>query len=133
MAYHSYTVKRPHTLRRKRFLKKTFFALFLVFGITGGGLYYLLHSPLFIVDTVEIRGIQNTADIRNIADRYLGTKNVLGIARNNYFFASPRDLRGMIKNSFPALASVDVFKKFPHRIALAVRERQYAEIGRAHV
>ncbi|MDO8557675.1 MAG: FtsQ-type POTRA domain-containing protein [bacterium] len=127
MAYYPYVAKRRHPLRYKQLFKKMFFWFFISSSIIGGGAYYFFFSNIFSIDRIEVRGIENHADIREVVLGYLSEKTAWGLTiNNNYFFVSPADLQALVENRFPALASVAIAKAFPHIVRLNVKEREYA-------
>jgi cell division septal protein FtsQ len=116
--------------RRRKFLLKLLAVTGVVFLFLGGIIYLSFFAGLFDVRTIDINGAEviSSADLRAVAESWL-KGGFLGLARNrNLLFFSANDLAGELTAKFPRIDSIEVKKEFPHRLKIAITERQSAGI-----
>lgn len=116
--YRKYRYKRKYSFRkRKFFLKSKSFWLFILFGLLFSSfVYFILFSDFFNLKNVIISG--NFSIPKEIIEETIKkeTKNVL--------FVNSKNLREQILKTFPELEEVQIKKKLPNVLNLALAERR---------
>ncbi len=111
--------------RRKRIMTRVFF-LILLGGIISGAVY-VLHTPTFQVDAVEVTGTSqiSPSDIQTkTMDEIAISRNLFGLVPpTNILFVDEKDLEKAITNHFPAIESVIVQTGLGGKVKVTVSER----------
>ncbi len=109
--------------------KSRFFILIacaaLIFFGLGLGTYSALSHKKFTITEVFVDGISILTEdaVLGTVDEYFSRKNFFGIARRQYFFASPTAIEGVLRSSFPRIKDILIVKSFPRAIRITIRER----------
>lgn len=113
--------RKPHRIRKKksilrnRFFRNTVFLFFLIFA----GFYFLFLSQFFQVAEIIITGSGEflEPDIESTASLFA----------KNIFLTNAKEIKQALLKQFPQLAEVEVKKRFPNILNLALAERK--EVG----
>lgn len=81
------------------------------------GIYLFFFTKFFTVKSVEVEGNLTCIDRENL----LGSMEIVG---SNFFLIQNLAIEEKLKDRFTCIKSVKVFKKFPNRIFLEVKNRQ---------
>lgn len=113
---------------KKPFPKKTLFAVAALLGSAAiaGGLVYLARLPYLRVGPIEIRGAMTLPPQRIEAEirQELAGPVFRFLPRDNFFLVSAESIERRLRGRFPQIETVNVGKRFPNRLIVAVGERQ---------
>lgn len=117
--------ERPRKKKRK---KKRYFLKFLILAALCVGLYFFLHSGVFTVKTITVKGNQHftAAQVQKLADLKTGI--------NLFEFRAGKCEEKLEED--PYVAEADIKRKLPSGIEITVKERQEAavvQIGKQYV
>lgn len=109
--------------QKQRFLFGCIVCILLGIGIYG--IYRFFHYEKFLIHHVSIDGTKRVSrdSIGKNIDSYLNKKVFGDITRRNYFLASTGEIAGLLKDAFPSLKDIRVFKQFPDALSVDVTER----------
>jgi len=116
--------------RRERARRNIFFALrsiiykIMILAVLGGAFYFLFFSSFFSVKNIEISGNNLIAGeeikkaVMEVADR-----KIFKIFSNNLLLIRKADIEDSIKSKFSNITTLEVDRKFPGSLKIAVKEK----------
>jgi hypothetical protein len=89
-------------------------------------LYLLLFSDQLMIKNVTIEGNDaiSSQDLNAAASNALNGKILAYFPANNFFLFSTKDLSKKLSAAFPEILSIDISKKFPGSLKIAIQEKQ---------
>lgn len=88
-----------------------------IFSLLLLGIYLIFFSNFFLVKSVEVESNLTCVDKESLL-------NVSSVSGSNFFLIRSSEIEEKLKAKFSCIKSVRIFKKFPNRILLEVRNRE---------
>lgn len=112
--------------RMKHFRPPALWGIWLLWGIFVGVLIYVAgFSSWLTVTTISVTGVERVPRDRvmDTVEGLLAGRYWRVWPRNNFFFIPRETLRATVLDMYPLIAMVDITRKFPNQLSLAVQER----------
>lgn len=126
MAQYRYLKKFHGFKKKKSILKNRFFWLSILLLLILGGIFYLF----FFFSYFQIKEIKISENnkvkaeaIKSQVDKKISQK-ILFWQSQSIFLANLNEISGIILNSIPEIAAVDLKKKFPQTLEVKIKERE---------
>ena len=113
------------TRRRKRNWKPLFWIFLTLILLVGAG-YSIFFSPLFKIKNINAQGTEKIPnnDILSLINQELGSFYFRYIPKNNFYLISEASLLHILKEKFPGAKTIEVSKKFPASLMVALKDRE---------
>ena len=123
--------RKPYSIRRKKYWWKSkllWFGIAILF-LSAIAVYGAVFSSIFALDKITIEGNRKvlTEDIESVTSS-LTKQHLLILELQNMLFINSNQISSKLSESFPALESVEVKRKFFHELHITVKERRQAAV-----
>lgn len=103
--------------------------LLLIFMFLGGLVWFLFSAPFFIIDKIEITGLEriNNQEIESITEDQMNNRVYLFFSQNNFFLFNKEKLSEEISKKYN-FSNLSITKNIPNKLTIEIGERPYAFI-----